>query len=63
MHNGLFPNLIAVISMYNGGMPDVQARTQAQKDDPMFPKKSEHLKKLHLTKKEQIALQFFLKTL
>lgn len=63
MHNGLFPNLRGVVSMYNGGMPDIKPRTQEQKDDPKFPQKSEHLKKLNLTKKEQIALQFFLRTL
>jgi len=63
MHNGLFPSLLGVVNMYNSGMPNIQPKTEAQKSDPLFPKKSEHLKKLNLTKKEKIALVFFLRTL
>lgn len=63
MHNGLFAKLGGIISMYNAGMPNIQAKTQEEKNDLKFPQKSEHLKKLNLTKEEQVALLFFLRTL
>ena len=63
MHNGLFPRLRGVLNAYNGGMFDVKAKTKEQKEDPLFPKKSKHLKQLNLTNKEIKALLMFLNTL
>lgn len=62
MHNGLFPHLEGVLNMYNAGMPNLKPKL-GQEDDPMFPKTSEHLKKLDLSKDELKALEAFLLTL
>lgn len=62
MHNGLFDNLEGVINMYNSGMPQA-ARTDEQKNDPLFPKTDRLLKPLKLTKEEKGDLLAFLNTL
>lgn len=62
MHNGLFPHLSGIINLYDFGMPNLQPRL-GQEDDPMFPKTSEHLKKLNLTDEEKQALEAFILTL
>lgn len=62
MHNGLFPHLEGVLNMYNAGMPNLKPKV-GQENDPMFPKTSEHLKKLNLSKEELKALEAFLLTL
>ena len=63
MHNGLMPKLRGIINTYNAGMFTVKARTEEQKNDPRFPKKSVLLKKLKLTKEEKLALESFLRVL
>lgn len=62
MHNGLFPHLRGVLNLYNAGMPNLKPKL-GQEDDPMFPKTSEHLKKLDLNDEELQALEAFLLTL
>ena len=62
MHNGLFPHLRGVLNLYNAGMPNLKPKL-GQEDDPMFPKTSEHLKKLNLSEDELQALEAFLLTL
>lgn len=63
MHNGLMPSLRGIINAYNAGMFNVKPKNKKQKNDPRFPKKSEHLKKLNLTNAEKTALQQFLRVL
>jgi len=63
MHNGLFTKLSGIINMYNNGMPNIKKKTVADFSDPHFPKKSNLLKKLDLSKKEKKALEAFLRTL
>lgn len=63
MHNGLFKSLRNVLNMYNGGMFHPKPMNEAQAKDPKFPKTSELIKKLNLTKEELDALEAFLKTL
>ena len=60
MHNGLFDDIEGVVTMYNNGMPQPKPRTEAFQKDPIFPKTSPLIKKLHLTKPEQTALISFL---
>jgi cytochrome c peroxidase len=60
MHNGLFDDIEGVVTMYNNGMPQPKAKTEAQQNDPLFPKTSPLIKKLHLTKAEQESLISFL---
>ncbi|ANH81354.1 cytochrome-c peroxidase [Niabella ginsenosidivorans] len=62
MHNGLFDNLEGVINMYNSGMPQ-KAKTEEQKNDPLFPRTDHLLKPLGLTKEERQQLIAFLHTL
>ncbi|MBQ0152017.1 MAG: cytochrome-c peroxidase [Chryseobacterium sp.] len=59
MHNGLFPHIRGVLNMYNAGMPD----EKGDKTNPLFPKKSNMLKKLDLNESELVDLENFLKTL
>ncbi|PWD83771.1 cytochrome-c peroxidase [Ignatzschineria cameli] len=59
MHNGIFPTLKGVISMYNAGMPNL-----SNADALPYPlKTSEHIQKLELTDSEIEALLAFLKIL
>lgn len=62
MHNGLFDNLEGVVNIYNSGMPQL-AKTDEQKNDPMFPKTDRLLKPLNLTPQEKKQLVAFLNTL
>lgn len=62
MHNGLFDNLEGVINIYNSGMPQL-AKTDEQKNDPMFPKTDRLIKPLNLTPQEKKQLVAFLNTL
>lgn len=62
MHNGLFSNLEGILNMYNAGMASVRPNIQ-QQSDPLFPKKSQLLKPLALTKPELAALKAFLESL
>lgn len=59
MHNGLFPNIIGVINMYNAGMPTEKRNMES----PLAPKKSKMLEKLNLSDSEISDLENFLKTL
>ena len=59
MHNGIFPQLLGVVNMYNGGMGTVTG----EPDDPYLPKKSPLIKKLNLTPEEIKALTAWLSTL
>jgi cytochrome c peroxidase len=61
MHNGLF-ELDGVLNMYNAGMVTLK-RQAYQRDDPLFPVKSPHLRPLRLTDEELTALAAFLGTL
>jgi cytochrome c peroxidase len=61
MHNGLFP-LLGVLSMYNAGMP-TRRPTPAQREDPMFPRKSPLLKPLFLNDQDIDDLVAFLESL
>lgn len=61
MHNGLF-ELDGVLNMYNAGMVTLK-RQAYQRDDPLFPVKSPHLRPLRLTPKERADLAAFLESL
>ena len=61
MHNGLF-DLDGVLNMYNAGMPTVRPR-EAQRNDPLFPKKSPLLQSLGLNKQDLADLKAFLESL
>jgi cytochrome c peroxidase len=59
MHNGLFPTVRGVLNMYNAGMPTL-VRREEQKDDPLFPTKSRHLRPLGLNQQDLADLEAFL---
>lgn len=59
MHNGIFPTLIAVVRMYNGGMGVVTGKP----GDPYVPSKSPMIQKLGLTTTEMEALAAWMGTL
>ena len=61
MHNGVF-ELEGVLNMYNAGMATLR-RKPDQKDDPLFPTKSRHLKSLGLNRQDLTDLQAFLLSL
>ncbi|MFD0701877.1 cytochrome-c peroxidase [Myroides pelagicus] len=58
-HQGIFPNIQSVISMYNIGM-NTPYRREEYKNDSLFPVTSKLLKPLNLTKQEQEAIIEFL---
>lgn len=62
MHNGLFPSLRGVLNAYNFGMFHPRP-TEAQKDDPLYPKTSPLVQPINLSKEELDALEAFLLTL
>ena len=62
MHNGLFPHIRGVLNMYNAGMFHFQPN-EKQKNDTLFPKTSDLVKKLNLTESELDALESFLVSL
>ncbi|MCA4782005.1 cytochrome-c peroxidase [Empedobacter stercoris] len=62
MHNGLFPTIRGVLNMYNAGMFHFQPN-EKQKNDSLFPKTSDLVKKLNLTTSELDALESFLMSL
>ncbi len=62
MHNGLFVNLPGTVALYNTGMPHPQP-VGAQKNDPLFPRTSERLQPLNLSRDQQRALIAFLESL
>ncbi|CAN5524246.1 cytochrome c peroxidase [soil metagenome] len=59
MHNGVFPSLEGLLRLYNAGMPHPKPK-DGQKDDPLFPVTSVHLKPLGLTPQELADLRDFL---
>lgn len=61
MHNGLF-ELEGVINMYSAGMPRIEP-SEAQKDDPLFPRKSPLVERLDLDVQEKGDLAAFLRSL
>lgn len=61
MHNGLF-DLDGVLRMYNAGMATLRRKAH-QKDDPLFPTKSPHLKSLGLNNQDLADLKAFLLSL
>jgi len=61
MHNGLF-ELSGVLNMYNAGMPTLK-RQDYQRNDPLFPVKSPHLKPLGLNRQDLADLAAFLSAL
>jgi cytochrome c peroxidase len=62
MHNGLFPELVNVVMMYNAGMVKEIPKAD-QINDPKFPHKSGMIEKLNLTDDEVFDIVAFLKTL
>ena len=61
MHSGLF-DLDEILRLYNAGMLTLRPRA-AEKDDPLFPKKSALLKPLGLNAQDLSDLRAFLETL
>lgn len=61
MHSGRF-DLAGVLAMYNAGMPTIK-RHPNQRDDPLFPTKSPHLKPLGLNRQDLFDLAAFLAAL
>lgn len=62
MHNGLFTRLEGVIALYNAGGARPKPRADF-KDPALFPKTSDLLQPLSLSKEEQAALVAFLQVL
>ena len=63
MHNGLFPQLLGVLTLYNAGMAHPKPRNAEQAQDPNFPVTSPLLQPLQLTRDEITALKSFLEVL
>ncbi|MGK5046076.1 cytochrome-c peroxidase [Janthinobacterium sp. GB4P2] len=63
MHNGLFPQMVGLLNMYNAGMLRPVPQNAQQAADPKFPVTSPLLQPLHLTSEEIIALKSFLEAL
>lgn len=61
MHNGISPNLLGVIQLFNAGVPIPVAENA--KNDKLFPQKSHLIKSLNLSVEEIEALEAFLKAL
>ena len=61
MHTGTFP-LRGVLSMYNAGMVTLK-RDDFEQDDPLFPRKSPHLRPLGLNRQDLDDLEAFLHAL
>lgn len=61
MHTGMF-ELAGVLKMYNAGMVTLK-RYDYQRDDPLFPVKSRHLKPLGLNRQDLVDIAAFLGTL
>lgn len=62
MHNGFFPSLRGVLNLYNAGMPRPK-RKDSQKNDPLFPETSPHLKPLNLSPEQLDDIEAFLRSL
>lgn len=62
MHNGLFPHLEGVVRAYNAGMGENRPKP-SQVNDPLFPKKSPHLRSLGLNAQDVADLVAFLESL
>lgn len=60
MHNGLFPNIIGVLNIYNSGMHMINPTAEQKAADPMYPVTDPLLKKLDLTKDEIQDIASFL---
>lgn len=63
MHNGLFPQMVGLLNMYNAGMSRPAPQNAQQAADPKFPVTSPLLQRLQLTSDEIIALKSFLEAL
>lgn len=63
MHNGLFPQMVGLLNMYNAGMSRPVPQNAQQAADPKFPVTSPLLQPLQLTSGEIIALKSFLEAL
>ena len=63
MHNGLFPQMVGLLNMYNAGMSRPVPHNAQQAADPQFPVTSPLLQPLQLTSAEIIALKSFLEVL
>lgn len=62
MHNGLFDEIEGILNMYIAGMPQPRP-TEAQKNDPLFPKTDTLLKPLDINQHEKKALMAFLEAI
>lgn len=60
MHNGLFPNIIGVINLYNSGMHMIDPSPEQKAADPLYPVTDPLLQKLNLTKDEIQDIAVFL---
>lgn len=63
MHNGLFPQMVGLLNMYNAGMSRSVPQNAQQAADPKFPVTSPLLQRLQLTSGEIVALKSFLEVL
>lgn len=63
MHNGLFPQMVGLLNMYNAGMSRPVPQNAQLAADPKFPVTSPLLQRLQLTSEEIIALKSFLEVL
>lgn len=63
MHNGLFPQMVGLLNMYNAGMSRPVPHNAQQAADPKFPVTSPLLQRLQLSSEEIIALKSFLDVL
>lgn len=60
MHNGLFPNIIGVLNLYNSGMHMIDPTDEQKTEDPLYPVTDPLLKKLNLSKEEIQDIAAFL---
>lgn len=63
MHNGLFDDLIGVVSMYNSGMQVVNPTPEEKKEHPLYPYVDSLMQPLDLTIQESDDLVAFLEAL
>jgi cytochrome c peroxidase len=62
MHNGLFPDMMGILRMYNHGGADPEPEG-SERSDPLFPEPSPLLQPLNLNERELAALKAFLEAL
>ncbi|MDH5826664.1 cytochrome-c peroxidase [Sphingobacterium sp. SG20118] len=63
MHNGLMPNLLGVVNIYNSGMHMIDPSAEQKANDPLYPVTDPLLKKLDLTTDETKSIVAFLEAM